>query len=84
MVTSANQHEFMYPNYYFCKSLKDWAEVAWASSTVVPGLKEFYSILGQKLGLGENTEELGIISLQDNLRARLVGCFIPYFNQHNF
>ncbi len=72
MITSVNEHEFMYPNYYFCKSLKHWAEIAWATAAEVPGLTEFCAAAGKRLGMKENADELSIIALIDNMRARQV------------
>ena len=73
IITSVNEHEALYPNYYFCKNLKHWAEIAWSSYEEIPGLMEFSDSIKQDLGL-EETKNVSVIGLIDNIAARTVSC----------
>eukprot|EP00795_Rhopilema_esculentum_P003781 gene3781-15064_t len=68
--TSVNEHEALYPNYYFCKNLKHWAKIAWTTWEDIPGLVEFLDAVAKELGFDRKKEEFGIISLEDNVCAR--------------
>ena len=80
IITSVNEHEALYPNYYFCKNLKHWAEIAWGSSEDVPGLVEFYDTVAKELGIDRTKNDLSVISLEDNLCARAVRFSIVLFH----
>ena len=71
IITSVNEHEALYPNYYFCKNLKHWAEIAWNSSDDIPGLSEFNGLISQELGMDKNSR-ISVIALIDNMSARAV------------
>eukprot|EP00794_Sanderia_malayensis_P002465 gene2465-2838_t len=80
MITSVNEHEFMYPNYYFCKNLKHWADIVWSTTAEVPGLVKFCTAIGKRLGIHGTVEELSMVALQDNIHARLAhGHSVPSF-----
>jgi len=67
--TSVNEHEALYPNYYFCKNLKHWAEIAWNSYEDIPGIMKFNDAVTHDLGL-DSTSKVSVIGLVDNMFAR--------------
>ena len=69
--TSVNEHEALYPNYYFCKNLKHWAEIAWNSYEDIPGIMKFNDAVTHDLGL-DSTSKVSVIGLVDNMFARAV------------
>ena len=73
IITSVNEHEALYPNYYFCKNLKHWAEIAWSTSEDIPGLLEFYEDVAKELDV-LTPKDVSVIALVDNMFARAVSC----------
>ena len=73
IMTSNNEHETLYPNYYFCKSLKHWAGIAWSTAEDdVPGLGNFQNQIAKDLDVDPSQQKISIIAIEDNMRSRQV------------